>query len=130
MAQPVFMWTSHHTLRWDSRLVESQEGLETEVSPKADLLGTVRNSASHLSFRLRVFGSNLPRRAYVYVLSFLDSNRTNLLTGFINSYRKRGMVPLPDKTVDKPLTLDDWNREKRSKNQKLDWYQGYICDPK
>ncbi|KAI5677844.1 hypothetical protein M9H77_08794 [Catharanthus roseus] len=27
-------WTLHHALRWDGRLVESQEGLETEVAAK------------------------------------------------------------------------------------------------
>ncbi|KAI5681814.1 hypothetical protein M9H77_03042 [Catharanthus roseus] len=37
LAQSVFMWTLHHALWWDGRLVESQEGLETEVGPKADL---------------------------------------------------------------------------------------------
>ncbi|KAI5666734.1 hypothetical protein M9H77_16587 [Catharanthus roseus] len=30
-------WTLHHALRWDGRLVESQEGLETKVGPRADL---------------------------------------------------------------------------------------------
>ncbi|KAI5667429.1 hypothetical protein M9H77_17282 [Catharanthus roseus] len=33
------MWTSHHALRWDGRLVESQERLETEVcKPEAALM--------------------------------------------------------------------------------------------
>ncbi|KAI5650367.1 hypothetical protein M9H77_36372 [Catharanthus roseus] len=32
--------TSHHALRWDGRLVEIQKGLETEVGPLADLVGT------------------------------------------------------------------------------------------
>ncbi|KAI5667738.1 hypothetical protein M9H77_17591 [Catharanthus roseus] len=32
------MWTSHHALRWDGHLVESREGLETEVGPRADLV--------------------------------------------------------------------------------------------
>ncbi|KAI5681970.1 hypothetical protein M9H77_03198 [Catharanthus roseus] len=39
VAQPIFTWTSHHALRWDIHLVESQEGLETEVGPRADLVG-------------------------------------------------------------------------------------------
>ncbi|KAI5657267.1 hypothetical protein M9H77_26060 [Catharanthus roseus] len=39
MAQSVFTWTSHHALRWDGHLVESQEGLETEVGPRAELVG-------------------------------------------------------------------------------------------
>ncbi|KAI5671791.1 hypothetical protein M9H77_12155 [Catharanthus roseus] len=30
-------WTPHHAMRWDGRLVESQEGLETKVGPMADL---------------------------------------------------------------------------------------------
>ncbi|KAI5667757.1 hypothetical protein M9H77_17610 [Catharanthus roseus] len=38
MAQSVFTGTSHHSLRWDGHLVESQEGLETEVGPRADLV--------------------------------------------------------------------------------------------
>ncbi|KAI5672877.1 hypothetical protein M9H77_13241 [Catharanthus roseus] len=32
------MWTLHHALQWDGYLVESQEGLETEVGPRADLV--------------------------------------------------------------------------------------------
>ncbi|KAI5648136.1 hypothetical protein M9H77_34141 [Catharanthus roseus] len=32
-------WTPHHALRWDAHLVESQEGLETKVDPRADLIG-------------------------------------------------------------------------------------------
>ncbi|KAI5663573.1 hypothetical protein M9H77_22896 [Catharanthus roseus] len=32
------MWTPHHALRWDGCLVESQEGLETKVGPRADLV--------------------------------------------------------------------------------------------
>ncbi|KAI5671973.1 hypothetical protein M9H77_12337 [Catharanthus roseus] len=39
------MWTSHHALRWDGRLVESQEGLETEVGPRADLSSLERSGA-------------------------------------------------------------------------------------
>ncbi|KAI5670625.1 hypothetical protein M9H77_10989 [Catharanthus roseus] len=35
------MWTSHHALRWDGCLVESQEGLETKVGPRADLNSSV-----------------------------------------------------------------------------------------
>ncbi|KAI5666637.1 hypothetical protein M9H77_16490 [Catharanthus roseus] len=40
VARSLFTWTSHHALRWDSRLVESQEGLETEVGPRADLISS------------------------------------------------------------------------------------------
>ncbi|KAI5666402.1 hypothetical protein M9H77_16255 [Catharanthus roseus] len=47
MAQPVFTWTLHHVLRWDDRLVESQEGLETEVGPRADLISSERSGAQH-----------------------------------------------------------------------------------
>ncbi|KAI5659594.1 hypothetical protein M9H77_28387 [Catharanthus roseus] len=36
------MWTPHHALWWDDRLVESQEGLETKVCPMADLVGASR----------------------------------------------------------------------------------------
>ncbi|KAI5672636.1 hypothetical protein M9H77_13000 [Catharanthus roseus] len=36
------MWTPHHALRWDGSLVESQEGLETKVGPRADLVGAPR----------------------------------------------------------------------------------------
>ncbi|KAI5667264.1 hypothetical protein M9H77_17117 [Catharanthus roseus] len=39
VAQPVFTWTSNHALRRDGRLVESQEGLETEVGPRPNLVG-------------------------------------------------------------------------------------------
>ncbi|KAI5673839.1 hypothetical protein M9H77_14203 [Catharanthus roseus] len=35
-------WTPHHALWWDGRLVESQEGLETKVGPRADLVGAPR----------------------------------------------------------------------------------------
>ncbi|KAI5667465.1 hypothetical protein M9H77_17318 [Catharanthus roseus] len=38
VARSVFTWTSHHAPQWDGRLVESQEGLETEVGPRADLI--------------------------------------------------------------------------------------------
>ncbi|KAI5653268.1 hypothetical protein M9H77_30455 [Catharanthus roseus] len=38
LAQSVFMLTSHHALRWVGHLVESQEGLETKVGLRADLL--------------------------------------------------------------------------------------------
>ncbi|KAI5667771.1 hypothetical protein M9H77_17624 [Catharanthus roseus] len=31
-------WTLYHALQWDDRLVESQEGLETNVGPKVDLV--------------------------------------------------------------------------------------------
>ncbi|KAI5676764.1 hypothetical protein M9H77_07714 [Catharanthus roseus] len=34
-------WTLHHALRWVGRLVESQEGLETKVGPKTDLVGAL-----------------------------------------------------------------------------------------
>ncbi|KAI5653824.1 hypothetical protein M9H77_31011 [Catharanthus roseus] len=36
VAQSVLTWTSHHALRWDCHLVESQEGLKTEVGPTTD----------------------------------------------------------------------------------------------
>ncbi|KAI5671198.1 hypothetical protein M9H77_11562 [Catharanthus roseus] len=39
VAQLVFTWTLHHALRWDGRLVESQEGPKTEVGPRAHLVG-------------------------------------------------------------------------------------------
>ncbi|KAI5652816.1 hypothetical protein M9H77_30003 [Catharanthus roseus] len=45
VAQSVFTWTSHHALRWDSHLVESQEGLETEVGPRTDLISSGRSGA-------------------------------------------------------------------------------------
>ncbi|KAI5653728.1 hypothetical protein M9H77_30915 [Catharanthus roseus] len=38
LAQPVLCRTSHHALRWDGRLVESQEGHKTEVGFRADLI--------------------------------------------------------------------------------------------
>ncbi|KAI5657927.1 hypothetical protein M9H77_26720 [Catharanthus roseus] len=37
--------TSHHALRWVGRLVESQEGLETKVSLKVDLIGAQESVA-------------------------------------------------------------------------------------
>ncbi|KAI5673865.1 hypothetical protein M9H77_14229 [Catharanthus roseus] len=66
VAQPVFTWTSHHALRWDGRLVEGQEGLETEIGPRADLLGapgiSSGRSGTQQATKVRpgVFGSNLP----------------------------------------------------------------------
>ncbi|KAI5681104.1 hypothetical protein M9H77_02331 [Catharanthus roseus] len=39
------MWISHHALRWDGCLVESQEGLETEVGPRADVISSERSGA-------------------------------------------------------------------------------------
>ncbi|KAI5668255.1 hypothetical protein M9H77_18108 [Catharanthus roseus] len=36
-------WTPHHALRWDGRLVESQEGLETKVGPRVDLINSGRS---------------------------------------------------------------------------------------
>ncbi|KAI5677745.1 hypothetical protein M9H77_08695 [Catharanthus roseus] len=47
------MWTLHHALRWDGRIVESQGGLETEVSPKADLISSGRSGAQQTT---EVFG--------------------------------------------------------------------------
>ncbi|KAI5653107.1 hypothetical protein M9H77_30294 [Catharanthus roseus] len=61
VAQSVFTWTSHHALWWDGRLVESQEGLETEVGPKADLISSGRSRAQQAT---EVLGQE-----------FLDSNR-------------------------------------------------------
>ncbi|KAI5675342.1 hypothetical protein M9H77_06292 [Catharanthus roseus] len=48
-------WTLHHALRWDSHLVESQEGLETKVGPRIDLVE-------------RLFGN----RALVWCLAGID----------------------------------------------------------
>ncbi|KAI5672658.1 hypothetical protein M9H77_13022 [Catharanthus roseus] len=56
----------HHVLRWDGRLVESQEGLETEVGPRADLDGQRYNKL--LRFYARRFGSSLSKKTYVSVL--------------------------------------------------------------
>ncbi|KAI5663388.1 hypothetical protein M9H77_22711 [Catharanthus roseus] len=41
LAQSVLRQTSHHALRWDGRLIESQEGLETKVCLRADLIQTL-----------------------------------------------------------------------------------------
>ncbi|KAI5675387.1 hypothetical protein M9H77_06337 [Catharanthus roseus] len=66
VAQLVFTWTSHHALRWDSHLVESQEGLETEVGLKADLICLGRSGAQQAT---EVLGQEFldqisPERAY------------------------------------------------------------------
>ncbi|KAI5669224.1 hypothetical protein M9H77_19077 [Catharanthus roseus] len=45
VAQLVFMWTSHHALRWDDHLGESQEELKTKVSLRAVLVGTQESVA-------------------------------------------------------------------------------------
>ncbi|KAI5673229.1 hypothetical protein M9H77_13593 [Catharanthus roseus] len=42
LAQLVFTWIVHHALRWVGCLVESQEGLETKVGLRADLVGALR----------------------------------------------------------------------------------------
>ncbi|KAI5653692.1 hypothetical protein M9H77_30879 [Catharanthus roseus] len=39
LAQSVLRQTSHHALRWDDHLVKSQEGLETTVGLKAEMVG-------------------------------------------------------------------------------------------
>ncbi|KAI5682086.1 hypothetical protein M9H77_03314 [Catharanthus roseus] len=38
-------WTLHHALRWDGLLVESQEGLETKVGPRANLINSGQTEA-------------------------------------------------------------------------------------
>ncbi|KAI5680175.1 hypothetical protein M9H77_01402 [Catharanthus roseus] len=63
-AQSVFTWTSHHALRWDGRLVETQEGLETEVCPRADL----RTHTRGLTERSR----SLPRGMHISYSAAVD----------------------------------------------------------
>ncbi|KAI5666728.1 hypothetical protein M9H77_16581 [Catharanthus roseus] len=43
------MWTPHHALWWDGRLVESQKGIETKVGHRADLEGALVSESSKMS---------------------------------------------------------------------------------
>ncbi|KAI5677161.1 hypothetical protein M9H77_08111 [Catharanthus roseus] len=64
------------TLRWDGRLVESHEGLETEVGPRADLISSGRSGAQQATeVRPGVFGSNLPEgHMSMFYLFILESS--------------------------------------------------------
>ncbi|KAI5681334.1 hypothetical protein M9H77_02561 [Catharanthus roseus] len=77
VAQSVFTWTSHHVLRWDGRLVESQEGLETEVGPRTDLISSERSGAQQATEVLgqEFFWIKSPQKGICLCFIFLDSNR-------------------------------------------------------
>ncbi|KAI5673251.1 hypothetical protein M9H77_13615 [Catharanthus roseus] len=76
VAQLVFTWTSHHALRWDGHLMESQEGLQNEVGPRADLISSGRSGAQQATeVRPGFFGSNLQEEhMFMFYLFRLESS--------------------------------------------------------
>ncbi|KAI5675513.1 hypothetical protein M9H77_06463 [Catharanthus roseus] len=60
------MSTLHHSLRWDGRLVESQEGLETKVGPRADLVGEAGTRFRWPRFRDPDFVRGAPLLHYMF----------------------------------------------------------------
>ncbi|KAI5667763.1 hypothetical protein M9H77_17616 [Catharanthus roseus] len=56
-------WTPYHALRWDGRLVESQEGLETKIGPRADF-----------RWKERLFGN----RSLIWCLASIDYEMPDL----------------------------------------------------
>ncbi|KAI5659993.1 hypothetical protein M9H77_28786 [Catharanthus roseus] len=68
--------TSHHTLRWDRRLVESQEGLETKIGLRAELL-TQDDQRRNIIYFISHF----------YLMTFYDGRKCPYTTAMDGSSR-------------------------------------------
>ncbi|KAI5663533.1 hypothetical protein M9H77_22856 [Catharanthus roseus] len=90
LAQPVLRRISHHTLQWDGRLVESQEGLETKVGLRVDLKSTRAHthidSLSILAyvFKCHVFQMTWDERWYIVFATILLMNGCVYCTFFLS----------------------------------------------